>query len=120
MREFYFIVSPTEKPREKDMRVYGLEKTRKQQGNYKETAEQMEPHAKAEEKAGEKKEEKGAHAAEERKQTGHTHLALEMEKMQGAKGSLSLKERQEQLVYQKKAQESRMRHHQMAMAYGKE
>lgn len=116
MREFYFIVSPTEKPRGRDMRVYGLEKTRKQQGNYKETAEQMEPHA----KAGERKEEKGAHAAEERKQTGHTPLALEMERMQGGKGSLSLKERQEQLAYQKKAQESRMRHHQMAMAYGKE
>lgn len=117
MREFYFIVSPTEKYQERKIRVYGVEKGKGQQANYEQVAKQVEDYQRAQKKK--LVEESVAYPAEgTNRSRNNNSLALEMEMMK--RNQVSLEERQEQLAFQKKAQESRMKLHQMAMAYGKE
>lgn len=117
MKEFYFIVSPVEKHREKEIRVFRVEKGRMQQGNYQEAEKQVEHYASTQKKQTSVISEECVSKEADRTHT-YSSLLTQMEMMKGR--NVSIEERQEQLAYQKKAQESRMRKHQMAMAYGRE
>lgn len=117
MREFYVIVSPIKEQQEKEIRVYGVEKGKRQQTNYEQTAKQLEDYRKVQKKktAEEPKED----IVERTPHTVGSHsLELEMEMMK--KHQLSLEERKEQLAFRKKTERNRTRQHQMAIAYGKE
>lgn len=117
MREFYFIVSPVEKHREKEIRVFSVEKLRKQQENYREAEKQAEYYTPMQKKQTSENAKVCVPKEECRPQT-YSSLVTQMEMMKGR--SISIEERQEQLAFQKKAQESRTRQHQMAIAYGRE
>lgn len=117
MREFYFIVSPIKERQEREIRVYGVEKGKRQQTNYEQAARQLADYRKVQ-----KKQPVEEPREETVERTPHTKsnnsLALEMELMK--RHQVSLEERREQLAFQKKARESKTRQHQMAIAYGKE
>lgn len=117
MREFYFIVSPIKEQQEREIRVYGVEKGKRQQTNYEQTAKQLEDYRKVQKKQTTEEPKKDTI-----ERTPHAlrnpSLELEMEMMK--KHQVSLEERKEQLAFRKKARESKTRQHQMAIAYGKE
>lgn len=117
MREFYFVVAPVKERQEKEIRVYGVEKGKRQQTNYEQAAKQLADYRKVQ-----KKQPVEASKEETRERTTCTQnnnsLALEMEKMK--RHQVSIEERKEQLAFKKKVRESKTRLHQMAIAYGKE
>ena len=117
MREFYFTVSPLERHQEREIRVYGVEKGKRQRADYQEAARLAEDSSSVQKRKA--VEETAENTVEPKRvsQTGNP-LVMEMERMRGS--YVSLEERQNQHVFQKKVQESRMRQHKMAAAYGKE
>lgn len=119
MREFYFVVSPVERRPEKNIRVFSVEKTRKEQGNYKESARMAEGYSKAEERKNFQK--TVDENIEYRKDGDLQKNGAEMLQPELLKGcDISLRERQEQMQYRKRVQETSSRRHQMLAAYGKE
>lgn len=116
MREFYFVVAPVKERQEKEIRVYGVEKGKRQQTNYEQAAKQLAEYRKVQKK--QPIEESKKETAESAPRTQNNSLAMEMEMMK--RHQVSLEERKQQLAFQKKARESRTRQHQMAIAYGKE
>lgn len=117
MREFYFIVSPIEERQEREIRVYGVEKGKRQQTNYEQTSKQLADYRKVQEQQSVEESKKETVERTPRTRNNNS-LALEMEMMK--RHQVSIEERKEQLAFQKKARESRTRQHQMAIAYGKE
>ncbi|NLK76373.1 MAG: hypothetical protein GX284_01385 [Clostridiales bacterium] len=117
MREFYFVVSPVEKHQEREIRVFGVEKGRRQEASYQEAERQAEY-----EMPIYKKQQVTDYQTpvSESVQRPHicTNLSSQMEMMKGC--NISMEERQEQIAFQKKAQENRNKRRQMATAYGRE
>lgn len=117
MREFYFVVAPVKEQQEREIRVYGVEKGKRQQTNYEQAAKQLADYRKVHKK--QPVEEPKEETVERTPRTQNNNsLALEMEMMK--RHQVSIEERKEQLAFRKKARESRTRQHQMAIAYGKE
>lgn len=118
MREFYFVVEATTRRPEKDMRVYGVEKTRKEQGSYRETAKQVsDVHRVKQNKTRQSMESTVMSQPESFVQNRSFNIIDAELMMQHAD---SLEERQQLLQYQKRGQESSVRRSQMLAAYGKE
>ncbi len=117
MREFYFVVSPVEKHQEREIRVFGVEKGRKQKASYQEAERQAEYEMPVRKKQQEAEYQMPASEKADRPNSC-ANLSSQMEMMKGC--NISIEKRQEQRAFQKKIQESKNKRHQMAMAYGRE
>lgn len=118
MREFYFVVEAVTRKPEKDMRVYRTEKARKEQGNYRETAKQVSDIQVVKRNRNRQSTDSTVVSQQESSLQNCSSSTLEAELMM--QHTISLEERQEQLQFQKRGQESSRRRNQMLTAYGKE
>ncbi len=119
MREFYFVVNPVESRPEKDMRVYSVVKPRKEEGSYKEAARAADDYVKAmKRKTSAETSDYAMEIQTEQCIRKKEFSTLQSELVKGH--SNSLEERQEQMAFRKRAQESSARRSQMVAAYGKE
>lgn len=117
MREFYFIIEALPKRREQDIRVFAVEKGRKEQGNYRDTAKLAEDYPQLEKKHTAKT--VGNYASEKEYTTQKMGTADLQKELLNCR-NISFEERQEQLAFRKRMQESGDRRSKMAAAYGKE
>lgn len=117
MREFYFIIEALPKRPEQDMRVFAVEKGRKEQGNYQEAAKLAESYPNVEKKNSAKT--MVDYASEKERNAQKKETAGVQTELLNCR-NISFEERQEQLAFRKRMQESGDRRSKMTAAYGKE
>lgn len=119
MREFYFVVSPIKRRAEKDIRVYSVEKTRKEEVNYEEAARTAEGYLSAAKKKTTEEIPDSVREYQIKRHIPNSDSSVLQAEMINSHNN-SIEERQERIAFQKRMQESYARRSRMAAAYGKE
>lgn len=116
MREFYFVIEPVRRSPEKDMRVYSVEKIRKEEKNYQEASRNAEEYTKSDKKKTAEETSEGIVESKVRRCIQNRDSALLQAEMISGHNQ-SLEERQKQLAFQKREKESSVKRSQMLAAY---